>query len=117
MDLKQAIDKHAEWKVKFRSAISKHESMDVSTISKDDCCDLGRWLHGDGMKRHGKLDSFKQCVTKHAAFHVEAGKVAQTINAKKYDDAEKMLSSGTPYTSASTSVGAAILQLKKESGL
>lgn len=117
MDLNQAMDKHAEWKVKFRSAISKRESMDVATISKDNCCDLGKWLHGDGMRTHGRLEAFKQCTVKHAAFHVEAGKVAQTINAKKYEDAEKMLGSGTPYTLASNAVGGAILQLKKESGL
>ena len=48
MDLNQAIEKHAEWKVKFRSAIVKKESMDAGTISKDNCCELGKWLHRIG---------------------------------------------------------------------
>ena len=43
MDLDQAIAKHAEWKLKFRSAISKQETMDVTTIAKDNCCDLGAY--------------------------------------------------------------------------
>jgi methyl-accepting chemotaxis protein len=41
MDLNQAIDIHTKWKVKFLSAMSKEESLDVETISKDNCCDLG----------------------------------------------------------------------------
>jgi hypothetical protein len=33
MDLNQAIEKHAEWKVKFRKAISGQETMDAETIA------------------------------------------------------------------------------------
>ena len=87
MDLDTAIQKHAEWKMKFRSAMSQHESMDAATIAKDNCCELGKWLHGDGKTKFGKLSSHGGCVSSHAAFHVEAGKVAQAINAKKYTEA------------------------------
>jgi hypothetical protein len=117
MDLNEAIKKHAEWKLKFRKAITDHETMDAATISKDNCCDLGKWLYGDAKTKFGKLSSHAECVAKHAAFHVEAGKVATTINAKKYEEAENMLGSGTGYASASGAVGVAIMNLKKEAGL
>jgi methyl-accepting chemotaxis protein len=117
MDLNQAIQKHAEWKLKFRSAISRQETMDAATITKDNCCDLGKWLHGDGKTSFGRLQSHAKCVTKHAAFHVEAGKVALAINAKKYTEAEAMLGADTPYSQASGEVGVAIIALKKESGM
>jgi len=117
MDLDNAIAKHAEWKIKFRSAISKQESMDAETIAKDNCCDLGKWLHGDAKSKFGRLASHSTCIAKHAAFHVEAGKVAKTINAKKYQEAEAMINSGTPFASASSAVGVAIIGLKKEAGL
>jgi len=55
MDLTQAIEKHSEWKAKFRSAISKHETMDADTISKDNCCELGKWLHGESQANSGNL--------------------------------------------------------------
>lgn len=116
MDLDNAIAKHAEWKVKFRTAINKQELMDADTIAKDNCCELGKWLHGDGKSQLGTLASYAKCVAKHAAFHVEAGKVAKTINAKKYQVAEAMLNSGTPYSDASNEVGIAIIGLKKEAG-
>jgi len=117
MDLENAVAKHAEWKTKFRSAISKQEQMDTATISKDNCCDLGKWLHGEAKSKYSALDSYKDTVAKHAIFHAEAGKVASTINAKKYSEAEGMIGSGTTYGSASSAVGVAILKLKKEAAI
>jgi len=117
VDLNQAINKHAEWKVKFRKAISGHETMDVDTISKDNCCELGKWLHGEGKTKFNQLPTYAECVAKHASFHTEAGKVAKAINAKDYAAAEAMLDGNTPYASTSSAVGVAIMKLRKESGL
>lgn len=117
MDLSQAIGKHAEWKTKFRSAISKKETMDVDTIARDNCCELGKWLHGEAKPKFGQLPSYTGCLKKHAAFHIEAGKVASAINAKKYAEAEAMLGSNTAYAAVSSEVGVAIMHLKKEAGI
>ncbi len=116
MDLTQAIQKHGEWKLKFRSAIANKETLDARTIGRDDCCDLGKWLHGEGKTKFAKLPSHAACVGKHAAFHVEAGKVAQIINAKKFDEATAMLAAG-PYVEASSAVGGAIMKLKLDAKL
>jgi methyl-accepting chemotaxis protein len=115
MDLNEAIKKHTEWKIKFRTAIAAKETMDAETTSKDNCCELGKWLHGEAKTKYGKLSSYKECVAAHAAFHVEAGKVAKAINAKKYAEAEAIID--TSFQKASSAVGAAVMQLKKEAGL
>ncbi|MBI5306763.1 MAG: CZB domain-containing protein [Planctomycetes bacterium] len=117
MDLDNAIGKHTDWKTKLRLAISKKETLDVATISKDNCCELGKWLHGEAKTRLRQLTSYSECVTKHAAFHVEAGKIATAINSQKYTEAEAMFNAGTPYTAASSAVGVAIMRLKKEAAL
>jgi Chemoreceptor zinc-binding domain len=117
MDLSEAMQKHAAWKIKFRQAISEKQTLDSETISKDNCCDFGKWLHGEAKSSYGKLPSYSACVSKHAAFHTEAGKVAKTINDKKYKEAEAMLELNTPYTLASGAVGNAITHLKKEAQL
>jgi methyl-accepting chemotaxis protein len=117
MDLTQAIEKHSEWKAKFRSAIAKHETMDADKISLDNCCELGKWLYGESKVKFGKLASYTECVSKHAVFHKEAGKVATAINAKKYVEVLDMLAPGAPYATASSAVGVAIMKLKKEAGL
>ena len=117
MDLDSAISKHSEWKVKLRSAISKQEAMDAISIAKDNYCELGQWLHGEAKAKFGKLSSYSECVTKHAEFHVEAGKIASAINTKSFVKAETMLSPGSAYNTASNSVGTAIMRLKKEAGI
>ncbi|WP_333872864.1 methyl-accepting chemotaxis protein [Methylobacter sp.] len=114
IDLDKALEKHSDWKVKLRTAISKREAMDAAMISKDDCCDFGKWLHGEAKSKLGHRASYSECVSKHAAFHVEAGKVATMINAKKFTEAEKMLGNGASFVSASTAVGVAIMRLKKD---
>jgi Chemoreceptor zinc-binding domain len=117
MNLDQAIAKHAEWKLKFRSAISSRSTMDVAAVSQDNCCDLGRWLHGEAKAKFGALGSYARCVSDHADFHAHAGRVAQTINAKRYADAEDMIKAGTPYMRSSSTVAVSIMGLKREAGL
>ncbi|HUN92877.1 MAG TPA: CZB domain-containing protein [Burkholderiaceae bacterium] len=117
MDLNSAIEAHGQWKVKFRTAIRSKEKLDAATISRDNACALGQWLHGEAKGKYAALKSYGSCVDKHAAFHREAGKVAEAINAGKFDEAEKMLAGATPYASASSAVGGAIVGLQKEAGL
>lgn len=113
MDLNNAVQKHAEWKVKLRSAISKHEQMDVATLSRDDCCELGQWLHGDAKARFGRLGAHVDCVHKHQVFHHEVAKVAIAVNAGRYIHAEGMLGAATPYAKASSALSVAFMQLRK----
>ncbi len=115
IDLDSALKKHAEWKIKLRAAISNKEILDAEMISKDDCCDLGKWLHSsDSHSKVSHLNSYNDCITKHAAFHVAAGKVAAVINAKKYDQADKLLGNNSDFVNASSEVGKAIMRLKKD---
>jgi hypothetical protein len=113
MNFDEAIHKHAEWKLKFRSAISRQEQLDTATIAKDNCCVLGNWLHGDGKLKFGTKPEFKAVLDLHKTFHVEAGKVSQLINSKKYAEAEQALGAGTRYGDASNAVGSALIVLKK----
>ncbi|PPK73562.1 methyl-accepting chemotaxis protein [Methylobacter tundripaludum] len=114
IDLDKALEKHSEWKVKLRAAISKREEMDATIISRDDCCDFGKWLHHDVKHHLAHKPSYADCVSKHAAFHIEAGRIANMINAKKFREAETMLGNGSAFVSASTAVGVAIMRLKKD---
>jgi methyl-accepting chemotaxis protein len=117
MDLQEAIRAHSDWKTKLRGAISAKSTLDVDTIARDDCCILGKWLHGESRPMFGPLVSHVACVKKHAAFHKEAAKIASNINAKRYAEAEKMLETGGPYSSASNEVIFAIGALKREAKL
>ena len=113
MDLDHAIAAHVQWKTKLRAAIASQQSLDAATIVKDNCCDLGLWLHGAGRGSYGTRPEFLSLLDKHKSFHKEAGFVATMINNKKLDEASKMIDVGTPFTAASNAVGVAINTLKK----
>jgi methyl-accepting chemotaxis protein len=117
MNLDNAVQTHAQWKTKLRSAISKHERMDLITLSRDDCCELGQWLHGEGRSSYGGRASHADCIHKHLAFHGEVTKVARAVNAQQFDAAEGMLNSGTSYAKASSALSVSFLQLRKEAGI
>ena len=117
MDMDNAIAKHAEWKVKLRSAMSQKQQLNASEISRDNCCDLGKWLHGDARRTLANLDSYKSCVTSHASFHTQAGRVAAAINAGRYAEADTMLGADTAYSRASNEVAVALRRLKKEASV
>ena len=112
IDLDAAIKKHAEWKIKLRAAITHQEQLDSAEIAKDHCCELGRWLHGDGKGLFGGKPEFQSLVALHKTFHGEAAKVAELINDKRYDEAERALNSGTSYAHATSEVRNGILALK-----
>ena len=117
IDFDAAVALHAEWKFRLRGAITRKEKLDAATIARDDCCVLGKWLHGSAMQRYGSLASFKRCLADHATFHKEAGQVASAINAGKFTEAEQMLEYGTSYNAATHAVGEAIKKLREETKL
>jgi hypothetical protein len=117
MDLELAWRVHNEWKIKLRIAIAKQEQVDSSSISADNRCQLGEWLHGEAKLKYGKLTFYSDCVSKHSAFHQEAGKVAQAINSKNYALAKTMMEANTPYALAANAFVIAIGTLKKDANL
>ena len=114
MDLDEAIGKHIEWKAALRSAIANRESVDADTIRRDNCCELGKWLHGEGATCYDSKVNFTRVLDAHADFHRRAGEIADTINAKNYELAETMLDARSDFGAASIAVAAAILGLMKE---
>jgi methyl-accepting chemotaxis protein len=112
VDLDIAIQKHAQWKFKFNDALHNKEQLDAAAISKDNNCEFGKWLHGDAKEQFGKEGSYVKCVADHAAFHVEAGKIAVLVNAHKPDEAERLMAKGSAYDQVSKRVAISIIELK-----
>ena len=114
INLDSAIKAHADWRSKLRMASQKSEKMDVDTIGRSDCCELGKWLHGPGGQKCGGKPSFVALVDSHKEFHQQAAKVARAINQGAGASVEGMLNSGTPFSEASSKVTRLIVQLRSE---
>ena len=116
MNFKEATNAHTDWKIRLRGAISENSTLDLDAIARDDCCELGRWLHGPSKARYGALPAHGACLVAHARFHFRAADVAATINARNYREAEQMLGAGTQYALASREIVFAIETLRRQIG-
>ncbi|MDE3174682.1 MAG: CZB domain-containing protein [Pseudomonadota bacterium] len=114
MNFDDAVAAHLQWKVKFRTALTTGAALDASAVAKDNVCPIGQWLHGEAKAKYGKLVNYHQCVSAHAAFHREAGRVAQWVNQKDVAKATAALDTQSPFTSASQAAVVAIQKLKKD---
>jgi methyl-accepting chemotaxis protein len=103
IDVDAIIDGHRQWKVKLRNAIESGDKVDAATLSRDDCCALGKWIYADGQRLSGRA-SFTALVNNHARFHKVAGEVGQLINAGRNEEAEDALAPNTEFTNATSDV-------------
>ncbi len=114
MDFNEAIQKHAQWKFKFRNAVLLKEPVDVMAISKDNNCEVGKWLHGEAKALHGHCKAHAKCLADHAAFHLAAGKVADAVNGGNKDAVERLMAAGSAFAEASKKVGVSLIELQNE---
>ena len=116
MNLDESIERHAEWKTRLRGAIARQETLDAARIARHDACELGQWLKGAGRAQHGGCEEFRRVCEQHQAFHVEAGPVAELINAGRLQEAESQLAAGSDYSRQSTAVATALRALRRRTG-
>lgn len=112
-DFDQAIEAHRHWKVRLRKAIANQEHLDAATICKDDQCPLGKWIHGPGGSTWGTKPTFVDLAERHAEFHQAAGQVAQVINDRAFENAERLIGSGSRFAQLSSEVATLLTRAKR----
>ncbi len=110
--LEQAHRWHQEWKVKLLAAVNTKEPIDIDTISRDDCCDLGKWLYSEGQQYNGHKPAFQDLILHHREFHMLTGAVAEIVNARQYELAKAYLSNDAQLAHSSHEVDGAIQRLE-----
>ena len=92
MDFSSAIQAHANWRLRlfgYCKGVSK-EQLDVRAIEKDNVCELGKWLYGEG-KRFRSESVFPKLVEAHAAFHKAAAAIAELVHRGQQATAQQRL--------------------------
>ncbi|MBZ0125114.1 MAG: CZB domain-containing protein [Rhodocyclaceae bacterium] len=100
-----AIEAHIKWKSRLENYIqgTSSEDLKVETVCRDDQCPLGKWIYSTGGQRFGTIDTFGEMKGQHALFHQCAGRVLETAQAGKKDEAMRLLQYGD-YVRASEQV-------------
>jgi hypothetical protein len=100
-----AIEAHIKWKSRLENYIqgTSTEDLKVETVCRDDQCPLGKWIYSTGGERFGTIDTFGDMKGQHALFHQCAGRIVETAQAGRKDEAMRLLQYGD-YVRASEQV-------------
>lgn len=83
------IKAHNDWKMKIRMYVNHPDnSIDTGTLSVDNACGLGKWIHGDG-KKFMHLPEMKELVEEHKNFHKAAAEIV--IKRNKGEDVSSFI--------------------------
>jgi methyl-accepting chemotaxis protein len=113
LDFDKVITAHAQWKTKFRAAISQQEQLKADTIARDDMCELGKWIYAEGKAVLGQSHEFAKLVSEHKQFHRCAGDVAHIINQRRFEAATENIGPKSAFTQASNKVIATLGRMKR----
>jgi hypothetical protein len=113
MNFDNAIAAHIKWKVRLGQFIdgTGAEKLSSAIVCKDDLCDLGKWIYGEGAKFKA-APRYQDLVKKHANFHVCAADVVKKVEGG--DKASAKASLNGRFAGASMETVAAIMALKAE---
>ncbi|MDH4283970.1 MAG: CZB domain-containing protein [Gallionellaceae bacterium] len=107
-----AIAFHIKWKVRLSRFIegTSMEQIESTTIRKDNLCDLGKWIYGEGAK-YKAFPAYQDLVKKHADFHLHAGEVVKLVESNDRAGAKRAISGS--FTAASKETVKAIMDLRQ----
>jgi len=113
MNFDDAIAAHIKWKIQLSQYIDGvgSERLSSTTVCKDDSCELGKWIYGEGSKFR-ELPSFQRLVIAHENFHAKAASIVKTIEDGDKTGAKASMTG--PFAIASKETVTAIMNLKRE---
>ena len=111
MNFDQVIFAHSDWKNHFKHYLEGKEKLDEQTVAKDNVCELGKWLAGEGA-RHAQLPEYRDLKEKHTQFHLTAAQAVRESHKLPKEQSLKLVDIGTPFAKASVACVLAISKLK-----
>lgn len=82
MDTREAMHAHVTWYADLADRLRKGESVDPANVDRDDVCEMGKWIYGEGLK-YEALPEYQAYKAIHAKYHhcaADSVKMASTGN-------------------------------------
>lgn len=113
MNFDDAVAAHVKWKDRLNQFIdgTSVEQLKSDVVCKDNMCDLGKWIYGEGASFKAK-SNYTALVNKHAHFHVCASDVVKKVEGNDKSGAKSLLDGA--FAAASAETVSAIMALKQE---
>lgn len=114
MNFDDAIKSHSNWKMKLSTYIrNPDQSLKATEVGRDDVCQLGCWIHGDG-RSFASLPEYAALKAAHDRFHKAAAEIVRKADAGETVSSDIALSATSPYAKTSMEVVQAIMAMKRK---
>jgi methyl-accepting chemotaxis protein len=104
---------HAEWMAELREFICGNGDMDPERAGRDDQCELGVWLYGEG-RRYRHLEEYDNARQIHAALHQHAAQVVTLVRAGRRTEAAAHVAPAGPLRKKSAALIKSFARLKRK---
>lgn len=112
MNLEEAVAFHATFRVRLRAFITAPEASVPASISRDDLCPLGQWLHSPEGMKFAAHQEYRNLLACHKDLHQAATHAATKAIGGEPEAALEMLTNGE-FAARSKSIIQAITGLKR----
>lgn len=112
MDFNEAIRVHAGWKMKLQQYLTNPDgSINPTDLAKDNLCDLGKWLHGEG-RIYAKHPEYAQLVQEHQSFHKAASEIVSRKHKGEEVKQDTALGGSSPFSRCSSQVVSLLMKMR-----
>ncbi|WP_297577350.1 CZB domain-containing protein [uncultured Deefgea sp.] len=93
LNLTSALAAHTAWKTRLSNELEgdSAEKLDISLLSQDNQCELGRWLYGEGSLKYSHIPEFNMVCRAHSEFHFCAAEVVIEHQSGAVEHAKSLL--------------------------
>ena len=102
---------HRNWKKRFYEHLRGKHDLDPATVRRDDLCNMGRWIYGEGLQHQDRLE-YLDLKRKHARFHEMAAEVLESSLKLPEQEALKLVEQDSEFERASRECVAAIARMR-----
>ena len=80
---------HRSWRLKLRSFLDGHESIDGGKLASHRDCELGKWIYGGGMAAYSHFQEMGELEAQHKEMHALVKQVVELKHAGRVSEAEQ----------------------------
>lgn len=67
--------KHVTWRVRLDDFLEGKPGMTEEEATSHKACEMGKWLHSEGMKRYGTMPEMQELEKKHIELHATVNNI------------------------------------------
>ena len=102
--IESAVSAHGRWRYRLRSAAKTGAGIEPEIAGRDNACEMGVWLYGEGGSRYSGTPTYQTVLASHARFHRVVSESAILVQREGSKSLRSIFDSQSEFSMASASL-------------